>query len=62
MVTASAYRQDAFDACQFLMDWLKPGRPLWKKEENPLIDTRWVEARASDDAAAARWQKTGPPR
>lgn len=55
VVTASAHRQDAFDACQFLMDWLKTRAPLWKKEETPT-DTRWVEARASDDDAAARWK------
>lgn len=56
VVAASAHRQAAFDACQFLMDWLKTQAPFWKKEETPT-DTRWVEARASDDAAAGRWRK-----
>ena len=57
VVAASAHRQAAFDACQFLMDWLKTEAPFWKKEETPT-DTRWVEARASDDAAADRWRES----
>ena len=61
VVTASAHRQAAFDACQFLMDWLKTQAPFWKKEETSA-DTRWVEARGSDDEAAARWQKAERPR
>lgn len=51
----SAHRQDAFDACRFLMDWLKTQAPFWKVEERPDGATRWVDARASDEAAAARW-------
>ena len=53
---ASAHRQAAFDACQFLMDWLKTDAPFWKLE---YTDTGgvWVEARDSDDAAAAHWSK-----
>lgn len=53
----SAHRQDAFEACAFLMDWLKTRAPFWKLEETPQGE-RWVDARDSDDAAAARWQKT----
>jgi len=50
----SSHRQAAFEACQFLMDWLKTKAPFWKLEEH-AGETRWVEARASDDDAAARW-------
>ncbi len=52
----SAHRQDAFEACSFLMDWLKTRAPFWKLEETPEGE-RWVEARDSDDEAAARWRK-----
>ena len=52
---ASAHRQAAFDACQFLIDWLKTKAPFWKLEDGPE-GAKWVEARASDDQAAARWQ------
>ena len=55
----SAHRQDAFEACAFLMDWLKTKAPFWKLEETPDGD-RWVDARESDDEAAARWRKTTP--
>ncbi len=55
VIAASAHRQAAFDACQFLMDWLKTKAPFWKKEE--VEDgIKWVEARDSDDDAAARWK------
>jgi len=54
VVTASAHRQAAFDACHFLIDWLKTKAPFWKQEETP-DGPQWVEARESDDAAAARW-------
>ena len=57
VVTASAHRGDAFEACQFLMDWLKTQAPFWKKEETPT-DAKWVEARTSDDEAADRWLPT----
>ncbi len=58
----SAHRGDAFDACRFLMDYLKTRAPFWKKETTPQ-GTRWVDARASDDEAAARWDETlGAPR
>lgn len=54
VAVASAHRGEAFAACEFIMDFLKTQAPFWKKEETPE-GTRWVEARASDDAAAARW-------
>lgn len=54
VVVTGAHRETAFDACRFLMDYLKTRAPFWKKEETPQ-GVRWVEARASDDEAAARW-------
>jgi len=54
VATASAHRAAAFAACEFLMDWLKTKAPFWKLEER-ADDRRWVEAKASDDAAADRW-------
>lgn len=51
---SSAHRQAAFSACEFIMDYLKTQAPFWKKETNSR-GARWVEARASDDAAQARW-------
>lgn len=56
VLTASAHRAAAFEACAFLMDWLKTKAPFWKLEETPEGE-RWVEARASDDDAAARWER-----
>ena len=52
---ASAHRQAAFDACNFLMDWLKTEAPFWKLEETEAGEG-WVDSLASDDAAAARWK------
>jgi molybdopterin synthase catalytic subunit len=54
VATASAHREAAFASCQFLMDWLKTQAPFWKLEETPK-GARWVDAEASDEAAAARW-------
>jgi molybdopterin synthase catalytic subunit len=51
----SAHRGEAFAACEFIIDYLKTQAPLWKKEDT-TAGARWVEARATDDAAAARWQ------
>ncbi|MSP89980.1 MAG: molybdenum cofactor biosynthesis protein MoaE [Alphaproteobacteria bacterium] len=51
---ASRHRDAAFDACRFLMDWLKTKAPFWKLEETAAGE-RWVAARAGDDAAAERW-------
>ncbi|MFZ4110598.1 MAG: molybdenum cofactor biosynthesis protein MoaE [Polymorphobacter sp.] len=53
---ASANRGAAFSAAEFLMDWLKTRAPFWKQEDRG-DERRWVAARASDDAAAARWEK-----
>lgn len=54
VATASPHREAAFASCQFLIDWLKTKAPFWKLEETP-DGPRWVEAQASDDAAAQRW-------
>ena len=54
VVVSSGHRGDAFAACEFLMDYLKTRAPFWKKEQTPE-GARWVEARSSDDDAAARW-------
>ena len=57
VVTASAHRQAAFEAAEFLMDYLKANAPFWKREES-AGGTNWVEARHHDDDAAARWTKS----
>ncbi|MBI1906306.1 MAG: molybdopterin synthase catalytic subunit MoaE [Rhodocyclales bacterium] len=54
---ASAHRGEAFAACEFVMDYLKTRAPFWKREETPE-GARWVDARDSDDSAAARWNET----
>jgi len=54
VVVTSAHRGMAFDACEYVMDFLKTRAPFWKKEQRPDGE-RWVEARASDDEAASRW-------
>jgi molybdopterin synthase catalytic subunit len=56
VICCSAHRQDAFDACQFLMDFLKTNAPFWKLEEGDG-EAGWVDARDSDDTAARRWSK-----
>ena len=56
VLTTSAHREAAFHAAEFLMDYLKTSAPFWKREETST-GTNWVEARAYDDAAAARWTK-----
>jgi molybdopterin synthase catalytic subunit len=56
VVVTGAHRGEAFDACRFLMDYLKTRAPFWKKETTPQ-GARWVDARASDDEAATRWEK-----
>ncbi len=53
--TASAHRHAAFDACNFIMDYLKTRAPFWKKEDT-AEGPRWVEGRCSDQAAARRWE------
>jgi molybdopterin synthase catalytic subunit len=57
VVTASKHRQAAFQAAEFLMDYLKTSAPFWKREESGS-GTGWVEAREHDDSAAARWTKS----
>ena len=54
VAVTSAHRHDAFQACEFLMDYLKTQAPFWKKETTPE-GARWVDARQADDAALARW-------
>jgi molybdopterin synthase catalytic subunit len=56
VATASEHRGDAFEACAFIMDYLKTRAPFWKREDTPA-GARWVEARETDDDAAARWRK-----
>tara|TARA_R110000796_G_scaffold127333_4_gene242586 strand:+ start:49777 stop:50259 length:483 start_codon:yes stop_codon:yes gene_type:complete len=53
---SAAHRQAAFDACHFIIDYLKTRAPFWKKEATPAGSV-WVEARASDEAALQRWQR-----
>ena len=55
VAVASAHRGDAFQACEFIMDFLKTRAPLWKKEQAP-DGSRWVDARGSDGRAARRWK------
>jgi molybdopterin synthase catalytic subunit len=52
---SSAHRGEAFEACEFIMDYLKTRAPFWKKEATPEGE-RWVESRDSDDIAAQRWK------
>ena len=54
VAVTSAHRGESFQACEFLMDYLKTQAPFWKKEETAQ-GARWVDARVSDDAALARW-------
>ena len=61
VATASAHRRAALESCAFLIDWLKTKAPFWKFEETP-DGGRWVDARDSDDAAAARWEQPAPAR
>ena len=54
VAVTSAHRGEAFAACEFIMDYLKTRAPFWKREATPS-GARWVDARDSDDSAAARW-------
>jgi molybdopterin synthase catalytic subunit len=56
VAASSAHRDAAFDACRFLIDWLKTQAPFWKLEESE-DGANWVEAKQSDDEAQARWQE-----
>jgi molybdopterin synthase catalytic subunit len=57
VVTSSAHRHAAFEAAEFLMDYLKAHAPFWKREEG-ASGTNWVDARDHDDSAAERWTKS----
>ena len=59
VAVSSAHRGESFQACEFLMDYLKTQAPFWKKEQTPE-GARWVDARASDDAALAKWGIDAP--
>lgn len=54
VAVTSAHRGEAFDACEFIIDYLKTEAPFWKKEQTPA-GARWVDARVSDDEAMAKW-------
>ncbi len=56
VIVTSAHRAESFEACEFLMDYLKTRAPFWKKEVTPEGE-RWVDARSSDDVAAKRWEQ-----
>ena len=56
VLAAAPHRQSALDATSFLIDWLKTRAPFWKKERFANGEESWVDARAEDDTAAARWQ------
>jgi molybdopterin synthase catalytic subunit len=56
VATAARHRRAAFEACDFLMDYLKSRAPFWKKEHGPAGE-RWIEPRAEDHADVARWDK-----
>jgi molybdopterin synthase catalytic subunit len=56
VAVASSHRGDAFAACEYIMDFLKTQAPFWKKEATPEGE-QWVDARESDDYAAARWRE-----
>ena len=57
VLAASQHRQAAFQAAEFMMDYLKANAPFWKREESPK-GTSWIEARGHDETAAARWTKS----
>ena len=56
VVTASEHREAAFEAAQFLMDYLKTSAPFWKRETGP-DGSKWVEAKTGDETASARWSE-----
>lgn len=57
VAAASAHREAAFEACHFLIDFLKTKAPFWKIEEDADGTTQWVEAKDSDEIATSRWNK-----
>jgi len=56
VAVSAAHRGEAFAGCEFIIDYLKTAAPFWKKEQTPE-GARWVDARSSDDAAMAKWEK-----
>ena len=60
VAAASAHRDAAFDACRFVVDYLKTEAPFWKRESGAQ-GSRWVAAKESDDRALDRWQQGGGP-
>ena len=56
VVVTGAHRGEAFDACRFVMDYLKTRAPFWKKETGPDREGSWVDARETDESALARWK------
>jgi molybdopterin synthase catalytic subunit len=56
VAVTSAHRGEAFDACEFIIDYLKTRAPFWKKEQTPA-GARWVDARVSDDEAMSQWAR-----
>ena len=56
VATASGHRREAFEACDFLMDYLKSRAPFWKKETGPDGQARWIEPRPQDHADITRWE------
>eukprot|EP00119_Amphimedon_queenslandica_P003934 XP_003391343.1 PREDICTED: uncharacterized protein LOC100638067 [Amphimedon queenslandica] len=61
VAVASPHRQNAFLACEFIMDFLKTRAPFWKKETTEDGAETWVESRTSDELAAERWHEKSPP-
>lgn len=57
VITLSSHRQAAFEAAEFLMDFLKSKAPIWKKETSLKDEANWVDARESDEEALTRWEK-----
>ena len=55
VIVTSQHRQEAFAACEFIMDYLKTKAPFWKKEKSPNGSSHWVDARSSDQTAAQKW-------
>lgn len=56
VAVGSPHREAAFEACEFLVDWLKTKAPFWKLEETPAGE-KWVDAHEGDDVAAKRWER-----
>ena len=56
MAVTASHRGMAFQACEYIMDYLKSLAPFWKKEQTPE-GARWVDARVSDEEALARWRQ-----